>query len=47
MDRGGVPRGSGATGDVQWQQNHDIIFADVHVSGGVEQGNLLPIPPSN
>jgi len=29
MDRGGVPRGSGATGDVQSQQYHDIIFADV------------------
>ena len=28
-DRGGVPRGSGATGDIQWQQNHEIIFADV------------------
>jgi hypothetical protein len=28
-DRGGVPRGSGTTGDIQWQQNNEIIFADV------------------
>jgi hypothetical protein len=27
-DRGGVQHGSGTTGDIQWQQNNEIIFAD-------------------